>query len=103
MIAMSASSTSSSPLTSDAKVRPSARVYAREFGDEMVLLDFGLGEYFGLDPIGAEVWRRLEAGDALNDIASRIVERYDVERDVALRDILELVGEMRARALVETF
>jgi hypothetical protein len=88
-------------LSAETKVRISPRVYAREFGEEIVLLDFGLGEYFGLDAVGAEVWRRLEAGDPLNVIAEKIVERYDVTRDVALSDILELIGEMRDRALVE--
>lgn len=88
-------------LTPDTKVRPSPRVYARPFGEEMVLLDFGVGEYFGLDEIGAEVWRRLEAGVALNEIAAVLVERYDVTREVALADILTLVDEMRRRALIE--
>jgi len=83
------------------KVRISPRVYARAFGEEMVLLDFGLGEYFGLDPIGAEVWKRLEAGDVLLQIADALVERYEVSRDAALRDVLVLVGEMHEHGLVD--
>jgi hypothetical protein len=89
-------------LTSQTKVRVSPRVYAREFGGEIVLLDFGVGEYFGLDEVGAEVWRRLEGGEALPDIADRIVERFDVSRDVALGDVIALVTEMCTRSLVET-
>jgi len=83
------------------KVRISPRVYARAFGDEMVLLDFAVGEYFALDPIGAEVWRRLEAGDVLLQIADALVQRYEVSRDDALRDVVALVGEMREHGLVE--
>ena len=83
------------------KVKVSPRVYARAFGDEMVLLDFGLGEYFGLDPIGAEVWRRLEAGDVLLQIADALVEQYEVSRDDAVRDVVVLVSEMRDHGLVE--
>lgn len=83
------------------KVRTSPRVYARAFGDEMVLLEFGLGEYFGLDPIGAEVWKHLEAGEALPRIAGALVERYDVGYDAALRDLLALVDEMREHGLVD--
>lgn len=93
----------STTLTPDTKVRPSARVYAREFGDEIVLLDFAGGEYFGLDEIGAEVWRRLEAGDALKAIADRLVERYEVTVDVALDDIFSLIEELMARTLIETY
>jgi hypothetical protein len=82
-------------------VRISPRVYARAFGEELVLLDFSIGEYFGLDPIGAEIWRQLEAGSALSQIADTLVERYEVTRDIALEDVVRLVGEMRDKALVE--
>lgn len=85
----------------ETKVRISPRVYARAFGDEIVLLDFGVGEYFGLDPIGAEVWQCLESGDTLTRIADKIVERYEVARDDALSDIVALVGEMQEHGLLE--
>ena len=78
----------------------SASVYARAFGEEVVLLEFGKGEYFGLDAVGAEIWRRLEAGDALGAVADYIVAAYEVSREDALRDIVELVTELRSHDLV---
>lgn len=89
-------------LTLESKVRVSSRVYAREFGGEIVLLDFGIGEYFGLDEIGAEVWRRLQNGESLHEIADRIVEGYDVSQEVAEGDLLALVTEMCGRSLLQT-
>ena len=81
-------------------LQPSPSVYARAFGAEIVLLDFGRGEYFGLDEIGALAWSRIEAGDPLGAIVDRIVERYDVARDVALRDLVDLVQELLEQELV---
>ncbi len=78
----------------------SASVYARAFGEELVLLEFGKGEYFGLDAVGAEIWRRLEAGDALGAVADHIVAAYEVSREDAFRDIIELVTELRSHDLV---
>lgn len=83
------------------RVTPSPSVYARAFGEEVVLLEFGKGEYFGLDAVGAEVWRRLEAGDDLGAVADHIVTAYEVSRDVALRDIVDLVIQLRSHDLVE--
>ncbi|MBX3264005.1 MAG: PqqD family protein [Labilithrix sp.] len=85
----------------ETKLRVSPRVYARAFGDEIVLLDFREGEYFGLDAIGAEIWRRIEAEATLGQVADGIVERYDVTRETALRDIALLVDAMRQKGLVE--
>jgi hypothetical protein len=87
-------------ISPETRVRISPSVYARAFGDEIVLLDFGRGEYFGLDEVGAEIWRRIESGDAVSQIADRIVERYEVRREDALHDIVELVATMNERALV---
>lgn len=78
----------------------SPSVYARAFGDEVVLLEFGKGEYFGLDTVGAVIWRRLESGDDLGAIADQIVAAYEVSREAALRDIVDLVTQLRSHELV---
>ena len=90
------------PVTLDdrSRVTVSPSVYARDFGEEVVLLDFGKGEYFGLDAIGADIFRRLEAGQDLGTIADHIASLYEVGRAEALRDIVALVEQMRDRELV---
>jgi hypothetical protein len=86
---------------SESRVVVAASVYARPFEAEIVLLDFSVGEYFGLDEVGAEVWRGLEGGRSLGAIADLISERFEVTREIALADIVSLVTEMRARNLVD--
>lgn len=82
------------------RVTISPSVYARAFGEEVVLLEFGKGEYFGLDAIGADIWRRLEAGDDLGATADHVVAQYDVSREEALRDIVNLVAQLRDHELL---
>ena len=82
------------------RVTISPSVYARAFGEEVVLLEFGKGEYFGLDAVGAEIWRRLEAGDDLGAAADHIVALYEVGREEAMRDIVDLVIQLRNHELV---
>lgn len=88
------------PIDEHSRAAPAPSVYARDFGEEVVLLDFGKGEYFGLDAVGAEIWRRLEAGDDLGTVASHISAQYEVGRDEALRDIVDLVAQLRERELL---
>ncbi len=87
-------------LTEHSRLEPSPNVYARPFGDDIVLLDFGRGEYFGLDAIGAEIWRRLEAGDDVGRIVAGLVESYDVDRERAERETIDLLSQLRDAALV---
>lgn len=88
-------------LPADAHVRIAASVYARSFGDDVVLLDFKRGEYFGLDDVGAEIWKGIEAGCTVRAIARTLVDRYEVTEDEALRDVLTLVSQMEREQLVE--
>lgn len=85
-------------VTTRVTIAPS--VYVRAFGEELVLLDFSRGEYFGLDETGATIWRGLEAGRALGEIADTLVEHYDVARDVAYHDIVALVTHMQSQSLL---
>ena len=90
----------SDSLDASTRLKPPPSVYARAFGPELVLLDFGRGEYYGLDEVGALVWNRIEAGDPLGVIAQLIADRYDVTRETALRDIVTLATELRDSGLV---
>ena len=87
-------------VTADTCVRISPSVYARDFGAELVLLDFGRGEYFGLDELGAEIWRLLESGKAIGIVADAVVARYEVPREQALQDVVGLVSHMQSQGLV---
>lgn len=83
------------------RLRPAPSIYARPFGEELVLLEFGKGEYFALDEIGARIWRGLESCQELAAIAADVASAYDVSAEEALADIVALVDDMRARSLVE--
>ncbi len=90
-----------SPLGHQTSVRVMGSVYARPFGAETVLLEFGRGEYFALDEIGTMIWKQLEGGAKLGEIAREVAREYEVTEDKALTDIITLIDELRTKALVE--
>ena len=62
-------------------------VVGAELDGEMVLLDTTTGLYFGLDALGARIWRFLAAGADTDTIATALLADYDVE-PARLRDDL---------------
>lgn len=92
----------STRIDSTTAVRAANDVYARRFGDELILLHFGRGEYYGLDSIGAEIWERLEGGANLGEIATALTIRFSVEYERALADVISLVEDLRVAALLTT-
>jgi hypothetical protein len=80
--------------------QPTGQVLSRVLDGEAVLLDLGGGQYYGLDPVGTEVWRGLEAGATPSELVRRVVAAYDVDPDTARRDIEALLSELLARKLI---
>ena len=69
--------------------------------DGAVLLHMGTKRYFSLNETGAEVWRLLEEGIAIDDIPQRLSERFDVTADDARSAVDELINALAAEQLLE--
>lgn len=89
---------------SDRPIRPHADVVWRDVDGEVVLLNVVTGQYFGLDPIGSEAWRLLQAsGDSgltVQALAASLQATYDVDAETAERDLNALVDELAAQQLL---
>jgi hypothetical protein len=77
------------------------QVLFRQLQDEAVLLDLKSGTYFGLNDVGARVWQLILEDGRLSRVLDVLVEEYTVERHVAERDLLSLVGELVDRKLAD--
>lgn len=78
-----------------------AHVMARQVGDDLVILDLSKGSYFGLDPIGAQIWRLMSEGRTLEEICASVQETYDAAPKKIERDIFRLAETLRANELIE--
>jgi hypothetical protein len=87
-------------LNGETRAMATTRQLSCEVGSEIVLLQLDDGKYFGLNEVGAEVWRLLSAPRALKDVVDVLVETFEVGRGECEADLLELVSELHARRLV---
>lgn len=92
---------SESTLSANPSVAPKQDIVARSVGDEMVLLDLDSGTYFTLNGVGAFIWKRIEAQDDVDAIASHIVQQYEVELAQARADVSAFLSDMLTQGLVE--
>jgi hypothetical protein len=59
------------------------------------------GVYYGLDPVGARIWKLLEQPKSVEDLRTAIVDEYDVESAKCESDLLSLLEKLRAEGLIE--
>jgi len=67
---------------------------------EAAILNLKTGIYFGLNEVGAAIWRLVAEPRPISGIVDAIVTQYEVERERCERDVVALIGEMMSRGLV---
>jgi len=79
----------------------SPEALARRIGDDIVILDFPSGSYFGLDAVGARIWDLMGEGKTIDEICDALVQEYDVSIEQVRRDALSLVVELSEKGLIK--
>lgn len=82
-------------------VRIADGIVFKEVGDEIVLLDFERGIYFGLDAVGARIWELLAEGHEVTAIVNTLADEYEATRETLEQDVAELIAELRAQGLLQ--
>lgn len=72
-----------------------------ELNGEAVILSLRNGKYYGMNSIGAEIWKYLQSPTRIHKIHKNILADYDVDPDECLTEIKEFVSSMLDEGLVE--
>ena len=70
--------------------------------DEVVILNMASQEYYGLDHVGASMWKMLLDQRNLAAVADNIATEYEVEPETARVDLDALVRELLNAGLLKT-
>ncbi|MDP9332710.1 MAG: PqqD family protein [Actinomycetota bacterium] len=73
---------------------------AQEAAGETMLLDLDGGTYFALNEVGARVWDLCDGNTSVADIARVLAAEYEAPEAVIMRDVIDLLTELRAERLV---
>ena len=77
-----------------------AQVMAREVGNETVILDLASGTYYGLDPVGAQIWQLMAEDKTLAEVCEAMLATYEVSREDIERDVLKLAQDLSEKRLI---
>ncbi len=72
-----------------------------DLGEEAAILNLKNSVYYGLDPVGARVWRLLKQPRSANELRDALLGEYEVELERCEKDLLALLEKMRDEGLIE--
>lgn len=78
-----------------------SHVVAARQGDRTILLDAHRGRYFGVDEVGAAIWRLLAVGATLAQLVDGLEQEYTAPRETLEQDAMAFLTRLeRARLVV---
>lgn len=88
------------PLQPEDRVQVVESQVSSRLGEEVAILELDRGLYFGLNTTATRVWELLADPVTVSEIHAAIVSEFEVDEEVARRDVLDLLEKLRAAGLV---
>ena len=80
----------------------SQEVLSSKIDEEIILMSIKADSYFGIDPVGSQVWEILSKQPlTTNEIVQLMMEDYEVDEETCRVDVQAFIDDMYARKLIE--
>lgn len=88
-------------LSLSATVVPSEQQISCDVADEVVMLSVRDGQYYGLNPVGASIWRLIQTPKTLAEVRDVLLDEYtDVSPETCADEVLAFASSMLALGLI---
>jgi len=72
-----------------------------DMAEEAVVLNVRNGVYYGLDPIGAVIWKLVQSGTTVEQVVNAVTSEYDVDRGKCAKDMIDFFTSLESYGLIE--
>ena len=72
-----------------------------DLAGEAAILNIKSGTYYGLDPVGARIWKLIQQPRSVDEVRQTLLDEYEVEPERCERDLLVLLEKLLAEGLIE--
>jgi hypothetical protein len=72
-----------------------------DLANEIAIVNFSNGVYYGLDPTGARIWKLLAQSTTVAALCESLTAIYDVERQTLESDVLAFLDQLATHGLID--
>ena len=72
-----------------------------DLSEEAAILNLKSGIYYGLNEVGARIWKLVQESKTVSEIKDTLVREYDVKSDQCETDLFALLAELLSKGLIE--
>ncbi|MEZ4708517.1 MAG: PqqD family peptide modification chaperone [Caldilineaceae bacterium] len=92
--------TKNSAIDLDSVVTATNDQISAHLDDEVVILGYQSGAYYGLDEVGLFIWDLLQEPQKVSNICQAVLQEYDVQPADCERDVLTFLADLKSKQLV---
>ena len=78
----------------DATVVASQEQASADLGDEAAILNLIDGVYYGLDQVGASIWKLIQEPRTVREVRDTLLDEYNVDADRCEHELIVLITEL---------
>lgn len=82
-------------------ISPAPNQVASELNDEAVILNMDSGIYYGLNDVGARIWKLIQQPCSIGKLTETLLAEYDVDHEVCTLELVRILQELKAASLIE--
>lgn len=85
----------------DTLVKVTLNQVSCELERQAVILNLQSGVYYGLDPVGAVIWKLIEQPRTVASLRDAMLEKFEVDSVQCEEDLFVLLGKLAQEGLIE--
>lgn len=72
-----------------------------ELDGKVVIMSIENGQYYALDEIGTDIWKRIEGSVAVKSIVEQLVQEYEVLEERCIEDLIAFLQSIESKGLIK--
>ena len=83
------------------KVQQSPGVLFNQVDDDLVMMDVKSGNYFGINPVGAEIWNKMQEPITVQEIINQLLAEYEIDEATCRSETLVFIQQTFERGFLK--
>ena len=79
-----------------------SELLASEMDGEVVMMSIENGKYYGMNKLGSEIWKMIDAPVQVADICQTLGKTFSVEQSTCETEVLDFVNHLAKEKLIKT-
>ena len=90
-------------INDETRIKKNETILTSKIEDQTIMMNLENGNYYGLNPVGSQIWEIIEQKISVKKLCSRLIKEYEVEESHCKKVVLSFLEKMNKSGLISIF